>query len=79
MLPPERYELACRLFCRILHRLEERDANNGQQKDSTPNEYRKSNNAIVEGGTNNGIPLSSVPSRQYTRTEEECVRRDATR
>lgn len=69
MLPPDRYEQACRLFCRILRRLEERDKRNEQyQEDSTTGKDRENN--IIEHKTINGISLSSVSPCEHPRTEE---------
>lgn len=77
MLPQDRYEQACRLFCRILHRLEERDRNNVRQKDSTFNEGRENNNTIMEDGAINGVRVPSVPPRQLSRTKEKRLGRNA--
>lgn len=74
MLPPDRYELACRLFCRILRRLEERDRRNDHQyQTNTPTRYidEGSGNPDVETGATNKASRADLPPRIIARAEEE--------
>jgi hypothetical protein len=70
MLPPEKYERALQLFCRILHRLEERD--------KIDEEIYNTNSGGAEGtGVHlsletrvaNGSSLPGVPASLYAGTE----------
>ncbi len=78
MLPPEDHEMACRLFCRILKRLEERERRNGK-KDFTNSIGTGTSLPLLETGTSDGSLLSSVSPCEQPRTEEERLGRNAAR
>ena len=80
MLPPDRYEHACRLFCRILHRLEERDRRNEQQKeDCTIHKDRENSHTFMEGRAIDRSSMPGLPTREHSRAEEERICGDAAR
>ena len=66
MLPPGYYEQACKLFCRILRRLEERDQRNEHQEVSTSNTEQDDNGSAIESGITDTIRVSSVSTRQQS-------------
>jgi len=69
MLPPEKHERALQLFCRILHRLEERDRRN-EKDHSSPGEASRKNDLILEAGIADELRLSGVSARLNPRAEE---------
>jgi len=78
MLPPDRHEFACRLFCRILHRLEERDQKNEQQQENSPtSQYSQTSRAVLEKCATHKPSMSSVPKSFNPRTKEKHISRDA--
>ncbi len=78
MLPPDRHELACRLFCRMLHRLEERERTHEQHQKTRATDTDFTNTSpIMERQTPHRLRLSSVSPREHTGTKEKRVSRNA--
>ena len=71
MLPQDRHEIACRLFCRILRRLEERDKGHDHQTSTTTSDQTGHRNADMETGASDSILCATVPPRIIARAEEE--------
>jgi hypothetical protein len=81
MLPPGDHERACRVFCRILRRLEERDRRNGKNIHSSLREGTGAadNHSIFGAEATNRSICTGVPASLDTGAEEERQRRDAAR
>ena len=66
MLSQEYHEQACRMFCRILRRLEARKQENGQNN-KTFNGFTDTTavRSIMEDRATDGQSLPDLPSREY--------------
>jgi hypothetical protein len=78
MLPEDYYEQACKLFCRILHRLERLEHGENHISSETTDQCDGSD-AIMENGTANVVVHPDLPARQHTRAKKERVSRNAGR
>jgi hypothetical protein len=76
MLPSVYHKQACRLFCRMLHRLEERDSRSVESH-STADATGARENELLEAATRYQAPRNHLSPRFDARTDEERERRNA--
>lgn len=76
MLPEDYYERACKLFCRILHRLEKLE--NGENHNNGETD-RGDLNTLMEGRPSDHISRANLPARQHARAKKERIGRNAGR
>ena len=76
MLPSVYRKQACRLFCRMLHRLEERDSKSVESH-STADATGAGENELLEAATRYRTPCDRLPARLDAGTDEERQRRNA--
>ncbi len=76
MLPSVYHKQACRLFCRMLHRLEERDRRSVESP-SSADATGAGENELLEAATRHRTPCDHLPTRFDAGTDEERQRRNA--
>lgn len=76
MLPSVYRKQACRLFCRMLQRLEERDSRSDETH-STAVATGAGENELLEAATGYHTSRDHLPARFYAGTDEEREHRNA--
>jgi len=77
MLPPGDHEQACKVFCRILRRLEERDRKNGNNNHASLTKRATDSDSTNGRKTPARCVCATVPKSIDTGAEEEHVSGDA--